>query len=100
MKYVALFPIQKMNLSSMQRYLHIKCIPVDLIYVEVLHQSENNVKPFSQTICQSMYHDPTSLHYIYKAITEEDRCIMHPHYLPGTLIQTYNTLPLKDSLDI
>ena len=30
-----------------QRHLHIKCIPVDLIYVEVLHQSENNENAIS-----------------------------------------------------
>jgi len=90
MKYVELFPIQKMNLSFMQRYLHIKCIPVDLIYVEVLHQSENNENAIF-LFANRTYHDPTSLHYIYKAITEEDRWIVQYHAPTLLVIQMYNT---------
>ena len=88
MKFVILSLILKTNLSFTQKYARrIKFIHVDHIFecVKVLYPLVNNAKcNFPRPLSNVTYHNPTSLRYVYKAVTEENRWIV-PFHVPTLL---------------
>ena len=99
MKYVALFLTLRLNLNYMQKYLRIRYIPANPhLCGGPPPVGEQCKRHFPRPLANRTYHDPTSLHYVYKAITEEDRCVV-PYHAP-TLVAHYNMLPIKGLLDI